>query len=237
VNEAAFRAALAQSRAISGWLTESQSRILFEAAVSLRPGEVALEIGSHHGKSTVLLARALPAGASLVAVDPFEDSRWGGGRHALEIFQENLLRAGVRGRVRLIRSTSADAVGRWPSHATVSLLYIDGAHDYRSVSTDIALWQRHLSPEGTMLIHDAFSSAGVTRAVLRHLLPNNHIVYHGSSGSLVKFKPGTPTLTSRLRLITRLAYFMRNVGVKIGLRHNSLTLVRLLGHRESGHPY
>ena len=237
MNEAAFTAALAQSRAITGWLTDSQSRMLFEAAAGLRSGEVALEIGSHHGKSTVLLARALPAGASLVAVDPFEDPRWCGGPDALMIFEENLLRAGVRERVRLIRSTSAEAVRRWPSHTAVGLLYIDGAHDYGTVAADIVQWQRHLAPEGTLLIHDAFSSVGVTRAVLQHLLPHGELVYHGSSGSLVKFKPGRPTLTSRLRLTMRLAYFARNVAVKVGRRHDSTTLTRVLGHRQPGDPY
>ncbi len=51
----------------------------------------------------------------------------------------------------------------------VELLYIDGAHRYAPARDDIRRWGDRVPPGGTLLIHDSFSSVGVTGAILTSL--------------------------------------------------------------------
>src|SRR4051794_5519778 len=101
-----FETAWPLASTISGWLSEGQGRALAEAAGALPTGSSIVEIGSPHGRSTVILAHAKPPGARLVAVDPFDDPRWGGGSGAYEVFRGNLSRAGAQEGVEAIRGTS-----------------------------------------------------------------------------------------------------------------------------------
>ena len=74
-----FAEAWTMASTVDGWLTEGQGRALFEAGRRLLGGTTAVEIGSHRGKSAILIASGLPEGGRLVAVDPFDNPRWGGG--------------------------------------------------------------------------------------------------------------------------------------------------------------
>jgi hypothetical protein len=53
----------------------------------------------------------------------------------------------------LIRSTSADAVGRFEDNS-VDFVYIDGDHTYEFVSQDIARWWPKIKPGGILSGHD-----------------------------------------------------------------------------------
>ena len=65
-----------------------------------------MEIGSHRGKSAILIASGLPEGGRLVAVDPFDNPRWGGGPESLAAFEANIARAGLTDRIDLFRGIS-----------------------------------------------------------------------------------------------------------------------------------
>ena len=130
-----------------------------------------MEIGSFRGRSTVVLA--LAAG-SVVAIDPHAGSDRGPQEIAAdaargdadhEAFTANLAAAGVADRVRHVRKFSSDAHGDVPG--PLSLLYVDGAHRFGPARADLAGWGGRVAPGGTMLVHDAFSSIGVTLALLR----------------------------------------------------------------------
>ena len=82
-----------------------------------------------------------------------------------DAFHANLAAAGVADRVRHVRKFSADAHGDVPGRS--SLLYVDGAHRFGPARADLAGWGGRVAPGGTMLVHDAFSSIGVTLALLR----------------------------------------------------------------------
>lgn len=99
-----FESTWAISKTIEGWMTWEQGLALFRAAQAAPPGSRIVEIGSHHGRSTVLLAKAAPAGVSVLAVDPYEDVRWGGGASAYNIFRANLDRAAAWTSRRPVRS-------------------------------------------------------------------------------------------------------------------------------------
>jgi predicted O-methyltransferase YrrM len=158
----------------------------FDAATKTRPGETIVEIGSHHGRSTIVLAAAKAPGVHLLAVDPYDEARWGGGRDAIDTFQGNLRAAGVQNDLTLARKYGAEAGREWTG-GPVGLLFVDGAHDYPTVS-DLSAWLPHLSPNATILMHDAYSSPGVTAAAFRHMLGHPNFVYAGSSRSLARFE-------------------------------------------------
>ena len=90
-----------------------------------------------------------------------------------------------------------------------------------------------------MLIHDSFSSVGVTTAIATSLLYSRTWRYQGRSGSLAEYRR-VPTSTREARRSTAeqlaaLPWFLRNVGVKVlqALRLGRWT--KVLGH-EGSHP-
>ena len=217
-------AALAAALPIDGWLTDPQARRLWRRGAGLLPAGAVVEIGSFRGRSTVVLA--LAAGA-VVAIDPHA----GGDRGPQEIapvaargdsdheaFRANLVAAGVAGRVRHVRARSADA------HAFVegplALLYVDGAHRFGPARADLAGWGARVAPGGAMLVHDAFSSAGVTLALLTTCTGASSWRYAGRTGSLAEYERrvrpagARERLVDALRQLAELPWFARNVAIK-----------------------
>jgi predicted O-methyltransferase YrrM len=236
----AFEPAWERAEGIDGWLTDAQARILHGfASVTKVPGWI-VEIGSHHGRSTVMLATGAPEGVSVLAVDPFEDPRWGGGSAAIEAFIANIASAELQGRVRTFRGTSAQAAHQWPGDP-LQLLFVDGAHDLRSVLVDIDSWEPFLVSDGVVCFHDAFSSVGVTGALLRRHLWNRSFRYLGAAGSLVAYRredlASAATVGSAMRQIRRMAWFGRNLAVKVAMRRGWSSLTRVLGHEGETYPY
>ncbi len=235
---ATFDDAWSVAVAVDGWLTPPQARALYDAATRVRPGRAAVEVGSHRGKSTILLASGLPEGVRLTAVDPFDDPRWGGGAESLEIFQANLERAGVTDRVELYRGLSGDAAASW-SGPEVDLAWIDGAHDRASVLVDIDGWDEHLGDGATMLLHDAFSAIGTTEAVLLRLWWSRRYRYVGSERTLVEFRKEPRTRLEAIadagRLAPKLAFFARMLAIKLARRRGHHGLERRL-MREPNEP-
>jgi hypothetical protein len=224
-----FESAWAASLEVDGWLLEEQGRALFEAAKDLAPGTVAVEIGSHRGKSATLIALGLGEGARLTAVDPFDDPRWGGGPESLAIFEANMEKVGVRSRVDLFRGLSEEASASWDGPA-VGLLWVDGAHDFQSTLTDIDGWMPHMARDSRLYIHDAFSAVGTTQAILRRLWFSKDVEFVGCERTLAKFivRPLTTgeRAASGLRLATRLPFFLRIVAIKISRRRGWHALER-----------
>src|SRR5918998_4314947 len=129
-----FEAAWTIAEAIPGWLTRAQGAMLWQAVRRLGPAAHIVEIGSHQGRSTVILGRAAQAvGARVTAIDPFVEGRLFGGPSTRDRFEANLARAGVTGTVTLLAEYSTRARPRWTG-GTVDLLYIDGKHDYWTVT-------------------------------------------------------------------------------------------------------
>ena len=83
-----FEIAWALADRVPGWLTRDQGRLLFDEATAAGSGARLLEIGSHQGRSTVLLGRvALASGGEVVAIDPFVEGRLFGGTPTRERFR------------------------------------------------------------------------------------------------------------------------------------------------------
>ena len=226
-------------------MTDDQARRLWDAARAVPAGGQIVEIGSYRGRSAIVLARAAGGSAGVVAIDPHAGTDRGPQEiagyeseaqsdHAA--FLANLDRAGVRERVRHVRLPSADAHPE--VRGDVDLLYVDGAHRYRPARDDIRDWGARVAPGGTMLIHDGFSSIGVTLATLRLLVPSREFAYRGRTGSLVEYRrERAPRLRNALRQLAELPWFARNLLVKVALVARLRPLARLLGHRSGDWPY
>jgi len=201
---------------IPGWLTKEQARALWAAAGAVPVGGRLLEIGSHQGRSTIVLGTAARTrNATVVAVDPHRAGGRFGGPLTRDRFRANVATAGLDGVVRLLERKSTELRREW--HEPLDLLYVDGKHDYWTVGDDLR-WGEHLTPGAPLLLHDAFSSIGVTLAVVRHLLPSRRLRYLDRVGSLARFEVAPPTRRDRVRLVAQLPWFARNLVVKIALR-------------------
>lgn len=229
-----FEAAWSVVDPLPGWLTRAQARCLHDAAAALPAGGRVVEIGSHHGRSAIVLASALPPGGTLVAVDPFpEDWRYGAAGTE-QAFRDNVARAGVADVVDLRVTSSGELRRRWSGR--VDLVYVDGKHDHWTVRDDLR-WAELVEPGGWVLVHDAFSSLGVTTALLRDLVASRSLRYAGRTGSLARLQVAAPSVTDRARLLGELPWWVRNLVVKVLLRLRLRPLARLLGHGDAADPY
>jgi predicted O-methyltransferase YrrM len=245
---AGFDETWALTEAVDGWMTHAQGRRLWAAAARLPAGGRIVEIGSFRGRSMIVLARAAPEAGSIVAIDPHAGNDRGpqeisGYEDAAaldhEAFNRNLERAGVRDRVSHVRAFSSEAHG--DVDGDVDLLYIDGAHRYGPALADIRDWGARVPAGGTMLIHDSFSSVGVTLAILRELVVGRRWRYVGRSGSLTEYHAevldGAARRRNAVEQLKQLPWFARNVVIKVLITVKLGRLTRIFGHDPSEWPY
>jgi predicted O-methyltransferase YrrM len=221
-----FEDAFAAARPVEGWLTEAQARRLWDSARSVPEAGLVVEIGSFRGRSAIVLASALAEGARLVAIDPHA----GGDRGPQEIeaermrgeadqraFEANLRAARVAERVEHVRLMSSDALGS--VEGRVDLLYVDGAHRLGPARDDIVHWGRRVRDGGTMLVHDSFSSIGVTLATLASVTFGGDWRYVGRTRSLAEYRrerlSGARRAANTVRQLGQLPWFAWNVAIKV----------------------
>jgi predicted O-methyltransferase YrrM len=235
-----FLEAWAIARAIDGWLAEEQARALWALSAATPADSWIVEIGSHHGRSTVVLALAKPPQTRMLAIDPFDDARWGGGEPAHEAISRNLAKAALEGDVEVFRGTSKEALRDRPV-ATIGLLFVDGAHDRRSVLTDIDGWEPRIVEGGIACFHDAFSAPGVTGALLQRHLASRRFRLVASVRTLAIFRredlSATASVANSAAVVSKVPYFARNVAVKLAQRRGWRGVVGALGHHDEGPPY
>ncbi|GAA0902278.1 class I SAM-dependent methyltransferase [Virgisporangium aurantiacum] len=235
-DQAGFESAWTIADQIPGWLTRAQGAMLWQAVRRLGPAAHIVEIGSHQGRSTVVLGRAAQAiGARVTAIDPFVEGRLFGGASTRDRFEANLVRAGVTDTVTLLAEYSTKARPKWTGGA-VDLTYIDGKHDYWTFADDLR-WAEFMAPDAEVLVHDCFSSVGVTSGVALKVLPSRRYSYVDRAGSLARFRVTRPAAADRVRLVKQLPWFTRNVGLKVLLRLRLRPVARAFGHDSPYDPY
>ncbi|HWL44632.1 MAG TPA: class I SAM-dependent methyltransferase [Ilumatobacter sp.] len=235
---------------VAGWMSRGQSDALFAAAAAAPDDAQIVEIGSFQGRSTVVLALAAPAHARIVAIDPHA----GNDRGPQEIegyiteaegdhqrFLANLDRAGVADRVTHIRKFSDAALG--DVAGAIDVLYIDGAHRYAPARADIVAWGNRVNVSGRLLIHDSFSSIGVTLAILRELAFGRRFRYVGRARSLASYEAvpgglaGRERVGNAVRQLAQLGWFARNVALKVLLSAGLGRVLARLGKEPPEWPY
>jgi SAM-dependent methyltransferase len=212
---------------VEGWLTEAQAQRLDRCARAVPSGGRIVEIGSFRGRSTIVLARAAGDGTEVVAIDPHLGSDRGPqeiaaqpelGEEDTQLFRSNLERHGVLDRVRHVRMLSSEA----PLEDAIDLLYVDGAHRFGPARDDLVRWGARVRDGGTMLVHDSFSSIGVTLALLSSVAFSRRWRYAGRDGSLAHYvADGAGGPGSAVRQLAQLPWFAYNVVLKV------LTVLRI----------
>lgn len=244
-----FDQALQAVDGIAGWMTPDQARQLYDAAAAVQPGGKIVEIGSFRGRSTVVIASAIAPGVSLFAIDPHAGNDRGpqeiDGYAAAaatdhEVFLANLEHAQVDDLVQHVRAFSDQAHSEVAG--TLAMLYVDGAHRYAPARADIRDWGARVDADGTLLIHDSFSSIGVTLAILRELLLSRRWRYVGRSRSLAVYRSDLPrTAVARAanigRQLAQLPWFARNLLVKVALTLRLGALLSAVRGRPVDWPY
>jgi len=233
---------------VQGWMTEAQAQRLWDRASELTTPARIVEIGSYQGRSAIVFGRAAPDGVEVVAIDPHAGNDRGPqqihgapdeGQADHEAFLANLAEAGVADRIRHVRQPSQEAHGEVPGE--IDVLYIDGAHRYVPARDDIRDWGARVREGGTLLIHDSFSSVGVTLALLSQLFFSGRYRYVGRSGSMTEYRRVRLGLGERVanagRQAAQLPWFARNVVIKALIVAHLGRFTRFLGHREPTWPF
>ncbi len=233
---------------VEGWMTPGQARRLWTCSRAVPAGGTIVEIGSFRGRSMIVLASAAEAGVEVVAIDPhagndrgpqelsgFEDDA----AQDYEVFTANLAAAGVADRVRHVRKFSADALVDVPGE--IDLLYIDGAHRFGPALDDIRRWSAKVRPGGDLLIHDCFSSIGVTGALVASLFFGSELRYLGRSESMTHYRrealgPGA-RVRNAARQAAQLPWFARNVLIKALIVAKLGRVTRAFGHDPATWPH
>jgi hypothetical protein len=154
---------LRKMRPIEGWLDDEEADVLIAATAralgDLDESNAMVEIGSFCGRSTVVIAsaiKALASSARLYAIDPHDGNVGAldeGIRNCgptLEKLKANLQSAEVSDVVVIVPKASYDVEWQRP----VSLLFIDGLHDYASVAWDFHHFEPWLVGGSYIAFHD-----------------------------------------------------------------------------------
>lgn len=234
---------------VDGWMSPDQAEALYAAAAACRSGDQIVEIGSFRGRSTIVLASAAAPGVDVIAIDPHAGNDRGPNEidgfvaeasidH--QVFTANLIDAGVADRVRHVREMSDAA--HTDVHGEVAVLYIDGAHRYKPARQDIEQWGARVRPGGTMLIHDSFSSVGVTAAIAAELMFGKRFRYVGRARSLTIYHAdldggARSRVLNAARQISQLPWFAKNLALKLALTLKLGAVLRRAGRPVPEWPY
>ena len=154
---------ITKSKQIEGWLSDNEADLLIATAVKACINSPAplyiVEIGSYHGRSTVLLgnvAKSLFPEAKVYAIDPHDgivgdkDQELKSTTPTLEIFRQNIKNEGLCEVVELIKDFSFNVKWQMP----ISMIFIDGLHDYYNVSRDFWHFSVWINQGGYIVFHD-----------------------------------------------------------------------------------
>lgn len=144
---------------IDGWLTKEEARVLYIIA-SETPGPI-VEIGSWKGRSTAALgfaSRNNSAHPLIYSVDPFTGSK----EHreadpncnTWDDFRDNIEDLHMFDIVRPYQMTSKEAYEK--HFGAISMLFIDGSHDYEDVKYDFCSWGSNVVVGGWICMHDYY---------------------------------------------------------------------------------
>lgn len=166
---------------LSGLVSEAEGKMLAELAEAVAPPQVIVEIGSYTGKSTCFLAEA--STEPVYAIDLW-DLHLGGekkkGRrnkhkydikfNSVQAWTTFMQRTAAFGNVVPVQAPSHSIARVWTQH--IGLLFIDGAHDYLSVSADYKGFSPFVVKGGYLAMHDATPGSRVDKVIEDVVIPS-----------------------------------------------------------------
>jgi hypothetical protein len=166
---------------IPGWFDFQQ--LYNEAIDRANEPAVMVEVGSWLGRSTAYMAQHIKRrgrNVKFYCVDTFKGSNEpdqirdveAAGGDIFPIFERNMVRCGVDGIVHAMRMESTAAANHFPDKS-LDFCFIDAAHDYESVKSDILSYRPKMKSGATLAGHD-YQEPGVRRAV-DELLPQRRV--------------------------------------------------------------
>ena len=148
---------------IGGWLSEKEADLLITSTINclnnLPPPYHIVDIGSYHGKSTILFGRIAShsfPGTRIHSIDT-HDGKLGAADQTIQlfppsfdIFKKNIENAGLSGIIEAIQDNTYNVDLR----VCVSILFIDGLHDYNNVARDFSHFAKMMRTDGYVIFHD-----------------------------------------------------------------------------------
>jgi glycosyltransferase involved in cell wall biosynthesis len=128
---------------------------LYQSALATMPfGAAMVEVGCWHGRSLIFLAQAARGAGKRLRIYGVENGT-GIDAEALPIdtLRGNLASCGVAGDVRLLVMDSVEAAATFADES-LRFVFIDAAHDYHNVRTDVQAWWPKICPGGLLAGHD-----------------------------------------------------------------------------------
>ncbi len=222
-----FSEIISYIKPLDGWLSSHEGYFLYTAAkeathiVGVKQRGEIVEIGSWKGKSTICLASG-SENTKVFAIDPHkgEYSKGKGIGKSAPTYREfiaNLKSAGVNKKVIPVVATSEEAAKKWK--APISLLFIDGLHDYKHTKQDYDLWSPFVMDNGIIAFHDAFCGhIGPEKVILQDIVTSNNYKEIGVVGSIIYAKKGKPNLLEYINLLRT------TNGIKMALVLNRINM-------------
>jgi predicted O-methyltransferase YrrM len=157
--------------AAKGFMPEDEGDLLYDVAVDALAAGPGLESGTYCGKSAIYLgAAARVAGGTVFTVDHHrgsEENQAGWEHHdtdvvdpetgrmdTLPFFRRTIQAAGLEDVVIGVVGQSIPIARVW--RTPLGFLFIDGGHAEDVAMNDYRLWSPHVTPGGTLAIHDVF---------------------------------------------------------------------------------
>lgn len=189
---------------IQGFLSESEAQKLFSSASGLKESSpIIVEIGSHLGKSSFVLAKALQGkgGGKLYCIDPFDGSgditavshyqkkEILGEKTLFQEFIKNIKKNRLEAYIYPKQGMSHEVIKTFPEDK-IDMVFIDGNHDWESVRQDYLDWVPKLKTGGVLAMHDVFATPfddhydGPWRVVKEFILDNPKWIWFQLVGSL-----------------------------------------------------
>ncbi len=147
---------------VSGTSTSRECRLLAHLLIKSPPGGVVVEIGALKGKTTAWLVEAAQRRSDrplVVSIDPHIQGTW-------DEYNRTLGRFSLRARGLEVHQAMSHDIGlTW--NRPISMLWIDGGHDYETVVQDINDFIPHVLPTGWVVFDDAAGGEfpGVEQAI------------------------------------------------------------------------
>jgi len=148
---------------IEGWLSAAEAELLAwiteKSLSSLPKPHIIAEVGSYHGKSTIVFGTVIKEkfpDATIVAMDT-HDGKLGAADlglkqypPSLDFFKRNIQTAGIADLVEVVQEQCRNVQWNRP----VSILFIDGLHDYMNVSRDFMHFSNWFVKGAFIAFHD-----------------------------------------------------------------------------------